>query len=92
MVLGVDLDARIDEHEICGWEKGSILAIVSDGLKESRNPAGEMYGEQRIQALIARYSDQPARTIQKKLMEDLDGFIETVPISDDITVVIVKLF
>jgi sigma-B regulation protein RsbU (phosphoserine phosphatase) len=92
MALGVNPDARNDEYEICGWEKGSILAIVSDGLKESRNAAGEMYGEKRIQTLIARYSDQPARTIQKKLMEDLDRFIEKVPISDDITVVIVKLF
>lgn len=92
MALGVDPEARIDEYEICGWTKGSILAIVSDGLKESRNPAGEMYGEQRIQDLIARNWDQPARTIQQTLMEDLDGFIEKVPISDDITVVIVKLF
>ena len=91
MALGVDPDARIYEYEIHGWEKGSILAMVSDGLKESRNAAAEMYGENRIQSLIARYSDQPAQTIQKELIGDLKGFIGKVPIADDITVVIVKL-
>lgn len=91
MALGVDPEAKIHEYEIRGWENGAILAMVSDGLKESRNSAGEMYGENRIQALIARYSDQPAQTIQKELIGDLKGFIGKVPIADDITVVIVKL-
>nr|NJM01241.1 PP2C family protein-serine/threonine phosphatase [Desulfobacula sp.] len=91
MALGVEPDAEIYEYEILGWEKDSILAIVSDGLKESRNSAGEMYGENRIRALITRYPDQPAQTIQKELIRDLKGFIGKVPIADDITVVIVKL-
>ena len=92
MALGVDPDAKIYESDIHGWEKGSILAIVSDGLKESRNDQGEMYGENRIQNIIARYSDQCAQNIQKELMEDLDRFIKKVPIADDITIVIAKLF
>lgn len=90
MALGVDRTTRIYEYAIHGWEKGSILTIVSDGLKESRNANGEMYGESRIQTIIARYSGQPAQTIQNELMGDLDRFIEKVPIADDITVVIVK--
>ncbi len=90
MALGVDVDARIDEYEICGWEKGSVLVIVSDGLKESRNAQGEMYSEKRIINIIEKNLAQSAKTIEKKLLEDLNDFREDVPIADDITIVIVK--
>ncbi|MBC2703824.1 SpoIIE family protein phosphatase [Desulfobacula sp.] len=92
MALGVDADAKIDEYEICGWEKGSVLAIVSDGLKESRNSQGEMYTEKRITSTIAENVAQSAKTIEKKLLEDINAFRGDVPIADDITIVIVKFF
>ena len=90
MALGVDADAQINEHEINGWGKGSILVIVSDGLKESRNSQGEMYGEKRIIKIIEQYATQSAKTIEKKLIEDLNNYRKDVPIADDITIVIVK--
>ena len=90
MALGVDAKAQINEHEINGWEKGSILVIVSDGLKESRNPQGEMYGEKRIAKVIKQHAAQSAKTIEKKLMEDLNCFRKDVPLADDVTIVIVK--
>lgn len=90
MALGVDATARIDEHEIDGWDKGDILMIFSDGLKESRNPEGEMYGEKRMTAVIETYAAQSAGAIKKNLMEDLNTFRRGRPIEDDITIVIVK--
>jgi phosphoserine phosphatase RsbU/P len=90
MALGVDADIQIDEHEINGWEKGSILALVSDGLKESRNSQGEMYGEKRITQAIEQHAAQSAKTIEKKLIEDLNHFRKDVPIADDVTIVIAK--
>ncbi len=90
MALGIDAEAQINEHEINGWGKGSILVIVSDGLKESRNSQGEMYGEKRITKVIEQHAAQSAKTIEKKLIEDLNNFREDVPIADDITIVIVK--
>ena len=90
IALGVDADAQFDEHEISGWEKGSILVIVSDGLKESRNSQGEMYGEKRITKAIEQHAAQSAKTIEKNLLEDLNNFKKDVPIADDITIVVVK--
>lgn len=90
MALGVDADAQINEHEINGWEKGAVLVIFSDGLKESKNAAGEMYGEKRITTVIEKYAAQSAKTIEKNLIEDLNNFRNSAPMDDDITIVTVK--
>ena len=92
MALGVDADTNIYEYEINGWQKGSILIITSDGLKESRNATGEMYGEKRIIKVIENNKTQSAAIIEKKVFEDLNNFCQNVPIADDITIVIVKFF
>jgi sigma-B regulation protein RsbU (phosphoserine phosphatase) len=90
MALGVDVNMPINEYEIQGWDKGDILMIFSDGLKESRNPQGQMFGEKRITDIIKENADQAAETIEKKMIENLDNFRETIPIEDDITIVVVK--
>jgi len=90
MALGIDAGTQIHEYEICGWEKGSVLVIVSDGLKESRNSHGKMYGEKRIVKIIEQYATQSAKVIEKKLIEDLNNFREDIAVADDITIVIVK--
>ncbi len=91
MAMGVDPDMPIHPHEINGWETGSILAIYSDGLKEVKNADGDMYGESRIAAVITEFAAASAQTIQEKMIADVNQFRQTMPIEDDITIVIVKL-
>ena len=90
MAFGVDKDAQIKEHEINGWESGTILMIYSDGLKESRNDEGEMYGEDRIINVIKTNSKESAKTIENELIEDRKNFCGSLPIEDDITIVTIK--
>ena len=90
MALGVDAHTQINEYEICDWEKGTILVIFSDGLKETRNAHGQMYGEQKIIQVIQENVSQSAQTIETKLIQDLNHFRKAVPIEDDITIVVVK--
>ena len=90
MALGVEEDTPIQENELRNWEPGSVLVILSDGIKESRNGQGEMYGEDRIIQTLLQHASQPAKAIESKLIEDLEKFRGNVPISDDITIVIVK--
>ena len=90
MALGVDIDYQFQESEIIGWEKGSILIIFSDGLKETRNEEGEMYGEQRIIDILDACADKTAAQIEKALIENLKDFRNNEALLDDITVVIIK--
>src|SRR5947208_3442347 len=44
-------------------EEGDVLALISDGIFEQRNSAGEEYGEARVRDLIARNHGQAAADI-----------------------------
>ncbi len=81
------METNINEFEINGWQKGSRLVIKSDGLKESRNATGEMYGEKSIIKVIENNKIQSAAIIEKKYLND---FCQNVPIADDIIIIFVK--
>ncbi len=91
MALGVDETMESQEYLINGWTPGSILVIFSDGLKESRNKGGEMFGEKRIGHAVKQHQDKPADQIQAMLIKDFERFRAGGPMEDDITTVIIKL-
>jgi sigma-B regulation protein RsbU (phosphoserine phosphatase) len=91
MALGVDESMTSREHRINGWTPGSVLVIFSDGLKESRNKEGEMFGEERIRHAVKQHPDMPADQIQAMLIKDFKRFKAGVPVEDDITMVIIRL-
>jgi sigma-B regulation protein RsbU (phosphoserine phosphatase) len=91
MALGVSGDPAVEPGFLNGWEKESIILIASDGLKETRNENQVMYGEQRIRSVIRRYCTEAAADIRDFLIQDLSTFRGSVPLEDDITLVIIKL-
>ncbi len=90
MALGVDASAKIYENQLSGIEKGCVLVIYSDGIKESRNGDNQMYGEKRIIDLIEKNAVLSARELEKAIRRDLKNFTGDLPLEDDITLVIVK--
>jgi sigma-B regulation protein RsbU (phosphoserine phosphatase) len=90
MALGVDAEADIHENLIEDVEKGSVLVIYSDGIKESRNAQQQMYGEKRIIDLIEKNAVLSASDLLVRITEDLKQFTGEHPIEDDITLVIIK--
>jgi hypothetical protein len=73
--LGVAADAAYDELVFLLHE-GETLTFYTDGILEARNPAGELYGFDRVSALVG--SD---RTIEQ-MVEEARSFGQ----QDDITV------
>ena len=70
-------------------EPGQALVVASDGITESFNPAGDMFGEPRlVETLAARASDPPDETIAalRRAVEEWQGKEEA---QDDQTVVVV---
>ena len=90
MALGVDIDYQFQESTINGWEKGTILSVFSDGIKETRNEHGEMYGEQRIINILETHADKTAAQIEKAMTQDLAAFRNHDALPDDITMVTIK--
>lgn len=69
---------------------GDVFVAASDGFPESRNPAGEMYGYERMRAFLSASRHLPAREIASALLADVNTFCGTHPQDDDRTIVILK--
>lgn len=69
---------------------GDILALISDGVYEYNNEAGEEFGEQRVEALFREHSNKTSATLNDLLLRALTEFAGSIPQADDITLVFVK--
>lgn len=70
---------------------GDIFIAATDGFPESRNPAGEMYGYERMKSIIAANRHQTAKEIAESLFKDVNTFCDTHIQEDDRTIVVIKL-
>ncbi len=71
-------------------DKGDILVVYSDGLTDAQNRHEEMFGEERLLGIIQQEAPAGSHTLEQKLLEALDGFTEGLPLTDDITFVVVE--
>ena len=72
------------------FNKGDILAIISDGLAEAPNAKGELFDYSQIQSIITMNSHLNAESLIKELMNQADIWLEGKHNPDDITIVIIK--
>jgi len=91
MVLGVDESYRYGSDARHGWSKGSILVIATDGIHETHNETGQLYGRERLQQLIRKHHDQSASAIQNAILDSTNSFRGDAIQHDDVTLVVVKL-
>ena len=91
IALGVDPNYRFEEESREGWSPGSVLVIGTDGIHETRNEQGQMFGRQRLNDIVRAQSAATAENIQHAIVESLTEFRGEAPQEDDITLVVVKL-
>jgi sigma-B regulation protein RsbU (phosphoserine phosphatase) len=78
------------EQESVSLEDDSILVAYSDGVTEAMNVQEEMFGEERIAAVIDQHKLAPASEIIDHLVSAVKTFAAGHPQSDDITVVVMR--
>ena len=71
-------------------EPGDILALISDGVYEYNNTAGEEFGEDRVARVFSTHHRLPMAGLGEKLIEAVKEFGGTAPQEDDITLVLVR--
>lgn len=64
-------------------EDGDRLYLYSDGITEGLNPSGEVFGEERFEALLADHPDDGGTF--EALLADFDSFVDDAPADDDVT-------
>jgi sigma-B regulation protein RsbU (phosphoserine phosphatase) len=88
--LGVMDDAVYQESQKQIYS-GQIILIVTDGIKESVNPRGEMFGSERMLDAIRNIADKSAREIIDRVFESLNNFRHPLKADDDETLVVIKV-
>jgi CHASE2 domain-containing sensor protein/serine phosphatase RsbU (regulator of sigma subunit) len=71
---------------------GEMLCLVTDGLVDTSNAKGELFGRQRIETRLAELAEQRAspKTIVDGLCADANAFAAGVEAPDDLTVLALR--
>lgn len=72
-------------------EEESLLVLYTDGVTEASNKHGEMFGEERLKALVASLTKQSAEEAIQSIMFSIKSFVKDCPQHDDITLLVLKM-
>jgi sigma-B regulation protein RsbU (phosphoserine phosphatase) len=90
MVLGVEEDYCYQQAEKAIDTEGAIIFIGTDGIWETRNAEGELFGKERLHQIIRENAHTSAEAIQNAVLDEVSKFRGNLPQEDDITIVVVK--
>jgi sigma-B regulation protein RsbU (phosphoserine phosphatase) len=90
-VLGIEEDAVLVPNELQGWQADATLVLVTDGVRETRDSQGTMFGPERLRQVVRDHAHQPADAIRDAILAACERFRGEAPRHDDLTVVVVKL-
>ena len=91
MVLGVEEDYSYEHVEKTIETDGTIILIGTDGIWETHNGEGEMFGKDRLSHLIRNNKHKSAGAIQDAVLEAVSDFRGDTEQEDDITIVVLKV-
>jgi serine phosphatase RsbU (regulator of sigma subunit) len=87
LVLGIDGGQEYAESQ-AELPPGASLVLYTDGVVEARRN-GELYGDERLDALLTERHDLPARALAAAVAEDAREFAGG-DLSDDLAVVVIR--
>jgi serine phosphatase RsbU (regulator of sigma subunit) len=87
LVLGIDGGQEYAESH-AELPPGASLVLYTDGVVEARKD-GELYGDERLDALLASRHGLPARSLAAAVAESARGFAGG-DLSDDLAVVVIR--
>jgi len=88
--LGIYEDVAYDEWGVT-LEPGNILVFHSDGITETANSEGQFFGTTRLRELIEKHHALTAAELADKILGEVDWFSRSAPLSDDRTLVVMKV-
>lgn len=89
--LGVDDATVYEEYGRGGFQPGDILFLGTDGIWEATNAAGELFGKDRLRAILRANRGLAITEIADIVERDLREFRAEVPQKDDVTFVIIRI-
>lgn len=71
-------------------EPGDLLAIFSDGIPEATTNGESFLGLDPVKDIVTKYHTEPLQSIRKRLMSVVKDFLKGDPMSDDVTLMLMR--
>ncbi len=91
MVLGVEEDYFYELVEKTIETDGTIILMGTDGIWETHNGEGEMFGKDRLSQVIRKNDHKSSGAILDAVLEAVSDFRGDAEQEDDITIVVIKV-
>jgi sigma-B regulation protein RsbU (phosphoserine phosphatase) len=89
--LGIEAEVAYEEHQYGPIRPGQVIVLGTDGVWETVNGQGEMFGKARLQESIRSAHQGSALEIAAAISRDLNGFRGGIRQRDDVTLVVIKV-
>jgi len=89
-IIGTFLDEPYQQETI-QLQSDDILVVYTDGVTEALNPAGEEFGEERLQSILTESLPLSASEAARKVIETVLEWQGQAAQHDDITLIVAKV-
>lgn len=89
MALGM-FDGAVFEEQVVEIGRGETLVVYSDGVTESMNAAEELYGDERLHAVLDVLPPLASRDVAQRIEEDVRWFVGDAARHDDLSLLVVR--
>jgi sigma-B regulation protein RsbU (phosphoserine phosphatase) len=90
MPLGISEEASYESGGPITLERGDLVLISTDGIRETHNPNREMFGWERLHRLLLDNAHQSTKHICDTIVQALQDFRQGTSQEDDVTMVVIK--
>ena len=87
-MVGVWGDAQFENRRI-RLDPDSTLVAYTDGVTEAQDADGTLYGEQRLEQLLALVHDAPVETLRQRVLDEVNRY-RTSRDQDDVTLLALR--
>lgn len=88
--LGIVADIPLDAPPTIDLAPGDVVALLSDGIYEYADRAGEQFGEEAVGQVVARHAAEGADAVIQALLAAVKQHAGGAAQADDMTMVIVR--
>jgi sigma-B regulation protein RsbU (phosphoserine phosphatase) len=90
LILGVKKVVAFEENSVF-LQKGDLLLIYTDGIVEAQNNADELFGVDRLCAILSEAADEEPEAIVDRILREVASFSLSEALQDDISMIIMKV-
>jgi sigma-B regulation protein RsbU (phosphoserine phosphatase) len=91
LALGIDGEWNYVTNRKDGLKEGQIIVLGTDGIWETQNPQGELFGKEAIYEIIRENADAGSNALVDIIVDSLDRFRDGYHLQDDVTLIVVKI-